>query len=299
MNLNNIERVFYSNICFCCNNYCQNCISSSVKLKINRFMTPDVFEKTIFDFKINNNDIWNINGGEPTMTPFIADIIKICHNASKHIILYTNGRLLSKLPMEIISMIERIIVPIYGCESIHDKYVGVSGAFRQTYNSLIPILQCFPEKVNIKLLLMEDTLNIENLISNDHWEWLVKAKNISITRVLKNISSNTPPSYLLSRRAEKIIKYLLNFDKKLKIFDIPICLFSSELQTIFSKIHDCNLPEVIMIEGLANYAYPNYSRPTNYMSTCSSCRFSRSCIKIMQNYFCPLIENGCVYRSIE
>lgn len=299
MNLNNIKRVFYSNICFCCNNYCKNCISSSVKLKINRFLTPDIFEKTVLDFNITNNDIWNINGGEPTMSPFISDIIKICHAASKHIILYTNGRLLANLPMDIISMTERIIVPIYGCETTHDKYVRVSGAFHQTYYSLIPILQRFPEKVNIKLLLLEDTLNIENLISSAYWKWLSRGEHMSVTRVLQNFSSNTPPTDMLSHRAEKLIKYFMSINKKLRVFDIPVCQLSSELQSTFSKIQYENLPKVIMIENLSRYAYPNYCKPTDYKPECKSCLLSKSCVKIMQNYFCPLIENSCVYCSTE
>lgn len=132
----NKSRVCYCNITYKCNNNCRNCISHNVKRHTDREVTVEDYIFFKEHFHLDENDIWTISGGEPTLSNNFVHIVNYCHSVSPHIIVYSNGRRLNLLPTEILKKIERIIVPVYGEKAFHNRYVNSPYAYDETMRSL-------------------------------------------------------------------------------------------------------------------------------------------------------------------
>lgn len=100
----NKSRVCYCNITYKCNNNCRNCISHNVKRHTDREVTVEDYIFFKEHFHLDENDIWTISGGEPTLSNNFVHIVNYCHSVSPHIIVYSNGRRLDLLPTEILKM---------------------------------------------------------------------------------------------------------------------------------------------------------------------------------------------------
>lgn len=303
MDNNEYKRIFYFNITFSCNNKCRNCISHSTMN--HNIQVIDVNDLIAIDelYHIRSIDIVNINGGEPTLSCYFEEIINWIFDRSHHIVVYSNGRNISRLPRKIINKIERFIIPIYGHEYAHDKYVGVNGAYHETMESLIGLLNAgIVDKCEIKLLF-EETGNIEDFIQCDDWQLLLSNHRFSITRVLDNINDCQPCSLMLSSKAEETIVSLIRHGKCIKFYDFPICQFSKSFQDYLEMIYD-NEPiqyseNVIYCGKNGNSIHVDYRRKTSYWEKCKKCSKSIICTQIMHNYFCPIIENDVCKLIIE
>lgn len=296
-----MNRIFYANITFACNNRCANCISHSVRGYSNDSLSVNDFRLIDEKFNINKGDIWNINGGEPTLSKHFPQIINFCYSKSPHIILYSNGRLISSISNNILDKIERIIIPIYGPESIHDEYVQSNGAYKETVNSLTQIIRRNPEKCEIKLLFNSNS-SIQSLIASSDWPELSKNIHFSITRVLSSYKDSSPCSLETNHAAEELITKLVSEGKKVRYYDLPFCQFSQGFQRrIKQSYKDSNKLDsnVISILSNGNYKISNYRIPTSYFEQCQECSNSELCVMIMRNIFCPIIEQKECYISIE
>ena len=129
------------------------------------------------------NDVWTISGGEPTLNPDFNDIVSFCHNYSNHIIVYSNGRTLSKIPKKTLSRIERIIVPIYGDEATHNEYVRSSNAYRETIDSMVKVLDYDTNKLDVKILFIDPQKGI-SFLKSPEWNDVITNNHFSISRVI-------------------------------------------------------------------------------------------------------------------
>lgn len=232
------KRIFYFNITFSCNNKCRNCISHSTIS--HNIQVIDVNDLIAIDelYHIRSVDVVNINGGEPTLSYNFEEIINWIFDRTHHIVVYSNGRNISMLPGKIINAVERFIIPIYGNEDAHDKYVGVKGAYQETIESLAGLLNAgIVDKCEVKLLF-DETGNIEDFMQCDDWSLLLNNHRFSITRVLDSINDCQPCSLMLSSKAEETIISLLRHGKCIKFYDYPICQFSKSFQDYLARIYD-------------------------------------------------------------
>ena len=288
------KRIFYFNITFSCNNKCRNCISHSTIS--HNIQVIDVNDLIAIDelYHIRSVDVVNINGGEPTLSYNFEEIINWIFDRTHHIVVYSNGRNISMLPGKIINAVERFIIPIYGNEDAHDKYVGVKGAYQETIESLAGLLNAgIVDKCEVKLLF-DETGNIEDFMQCDDWSLLLNNHRFSITRVLDSINDCQPCSLMLSSKAEETIISLLRHGKCIKFYDYPICQFSKSFQDYLARIYD-NEPtryseDVIYCGKKGKSILVNYRRRTKYWEKCKKCSKSIICTQIMHNYFCPTIE---------
>lgn len=297
-----MKRIIYHNITFQCNNRCIHCISKSVKTLSKDVIKVDDIQFVDKIFNVNEEDVWNINGGEPTLSEHFGSIIDFCHTKSPHIIVYSNGRNLINISKSLLSKVERIIVPIYGDELSHNFYVGDTNAYKETCISLEDIIARFPQKVDIKLLL-DDNNNIEKFFKTIEWDKIRDNIHFSITRILKGYHDKTICSPQIAERAEIIIEKFIEQNKKVRFYDIPFCLFSRQFQKKISQMEISKSEEYdkTIIMGYGNFRYKtvNYSEPTNIFKKCLLCSNHIYCTQIMHNYFCPMIYDDKIYLSTE
>lgn len=296
----NKSRVCYCNITYRCNNNCRNCISHNVKRHTDREVTVEDYIFFKEHFHLDENDIWTISGGEPTLSNNFVQIVNYCHNVSPHIIVYSNGRRLNLLPTEILKKIERIIVPVYGEKAFHNRYVNSPYAYDETMRSLKKIIDIDPNKIDIKFMLQEYD-KMEQFFDSVNWSFLKQNKHFSVSRVLPSIEKSKCPD-IIAKKAERIIKGLSKLGKNIRFYDIPVCLFTKDLQEYLSKVQiEVMTYDPIVICGSSEKRYKlfPFNKPTDILKKCISCSMLSVCSMIMQNYFCPMLSGSKVIITTE
>lgn len=292
------SKVCYCNITYKCNNVCDCCVSYNVKRHNPKEITIDDYKLLREQNSIGEDDIWTISGGEPTMSPYFADIINYCYQYSSHIIVYSNGRNLSTIPVDIINRIERIIIPLYGVESIHNQYVGSAKAYKETIKSIERILEFNKNKIDLKILLAEDN-ETEMLMNSQEWNVLKYNSHFSVTRLL---DESHPLCSRLVNSAERVIRCLVSAGKKVRFYDFPFCWFSKIFQKEISEmpLHLSNIDrQVICGTTGGRQILFSFNKRSDYFAHCSNCVNAIYCTMIMKNYFCPSIEDGKILITTE
>ena len=294
------HRICYCNITYKCNNSCQNCVSHNVKRHTNREVTIEDYIYFQNQFHFGGNDVWTISGGEPTLSDNLIQIINFCHQISSHVIMYSNGRNLKLLPNHTLEKIERIIVPIYGEENFHNNYVNSSVAFKETMKSIEKIIESNPSKIDLKLLLQKGD-NMESLFVSPYWNFLRKNEHFSISRVLATVDDKSYDREI-AQKADVIFERLLDLNKQIRLYDIPVCLLNKKSQSFLTNLPiEHKLFDTNVICGSSNkrYKFFPFNKPTNIIKECKRCKMSSLCIMIMQNYFCPLVSNSKIVITTE
>lgn len=149
-----MKRIFYSNITYGCNSNCIFCYSHNTRhgeKNYNEISLSSLMEYWIRK-GLSENDRVIINGGEPLLHSEIQEIIELLNNFGCEVLIYTNGRLLPYLNLEKIDRRYRFIIPIHGCEELHDNITKVNGSYYEAITGLQYLLRgnC---KVDIKIIL--------------------------------------------------------------------------------------------------------------------------------------------------
>lgn len=294
-----MRRVCYCNITYKCNNNCQCCISHNVRKGTNSNLGLDDYSFFQKKFSLCADDVWTISGGEPTLNPNFNDIISFCHNYSKHIIVYSNGRTLAKLPRETLNKIERIIVPIYGDETTHNEYVRNGDAYKETIASIVKILEFDKDKLDLKILFIDSQKGIGFLKSSE-WHDVVANKHFSISRVINDRQRND--FHDICRAASDVFDSLLALDKVVRFYDLPLCeLRCGTLSRILKSVDLTRIFDPNVICGSTDHRYTlfPFNKQTDDYPKCEACPNRLICVRIMQNYFSPVIINGVVHIDTE
>jgi len=292
----NRARLFYFNIDYICNNNCKYCCSKSTRNRLSDIIEIEDIEVLIKKFNINCNDTIVLSGGEPTVSPVFFDIITLLHQVTQKIIVYTNGRLINGIDDNLIGCIQRFIVPVYGLLENHDNYVGVKGAFKETYEGMIRLIKHNVDILELKIVY-DSERNFTELVNSSCFKTLMKNNRFSITRLL--IQSGE--EQIIQKKSLNIIEdeivYLWSLGKKVKFYDFPFCTFSDNFKT---KIRFCYNPELnemydifyCKAGGVSNRI--SFDKKSDYFNKCLYCHDNIFCCKMMQNYYCPIVyDNTC------
>ena len=291
-----MRRICYCNITYKCNNNCQCCISHNVRKGTDKNLGLDDYSFFQKKFSLGANDVWTISGGEPTLNPEFNDIISFCHNYSEHIVVYSNGRTLSKIPTETISKIERIIVPIYGDETTHNEYVRSGNAYRETIDSMVKVLDYDKNKLDVKILFIEGI----SFLKSSEWNDIIANNHFSISRVIKNGQHEHYQD--ICSAASDVIEPLLDLNKIVRFYDLPLCkLRLGTLSRILKSVNLTGSFDSNVICGSTEHRYTifPFNKHTDYFPKCEGCPNRSICARVMQNYFVPVIVNGVVYIDTE
>lgn len=118
-----------------CNFNCPICISDAKRIGGTN-LTVKRFTRLIHDLPKSIVRL-TITGGEPTLNDGIEDILNISTGKFGGTVLSTNGYHFKKLESIIKNRSNLIVaVSLHGPEAVHDKFVGVKGAFKNAVKSI-------------------------------------------------------------------------------------------------------------------------------------------------------------------
>ena len=196
------------NITYECNNHCIFCISHNTKNRTRKVENPLEIIKSVNEkYNFAQNDLFIVNGGEPTISPYFAKLLDYLLATPINIIVYSNGRSLSKYLQYTENKRIRWIVAFYGLQNIHDKYTGINGSFLETFYSLQSISIENRKRVSVKFLI-ED----ENQISDfkELAKILTDYEEIHVSLIL---NKNRTKRFELSKAASSFIEVGLLFGR--------------------------------------------------------------------------------------
>lgn len=270
----NINRLFYLNITYLCNNNCLFCIShntnSLTKKDTDLFLVKKILmEKIPFD-----KDIFIINGGEPTVIgKKLVDFVEYLSSLNfKTIVIYTNGRLLQNLAPLYWNRRLRIIVPLCGNQYLHNKLVNNQNAYQETVSNLEKYSSIF--NISVKILISE------LLSKKEFTDTFSLTAGFTNRIILSYISNFYKLNYISSEKAVTMIKEEVNSKIKdslhLEITNLPICKLFDVEKIPKKHFQEITIGDYYFIKD--NWFYPiNYNRDHCWNINCSSCKLHKYC----------------------
>lgn len=273
-----MNRKFYFNITYACNNDCIMCASNSYKGKrTSPIIKFQKFKDIIQTRNIDSDDMVVLNGGEPTVHPSFEKLINICKKKDIFIYLFTNGRKFTNKNFSkkiIRGFYGRIAIPFYSyLEEKHDKITYSPGSFNASGKGVRNIREIIKDEgikeieLELKTLVLRSNMNELTEIASFFLE------NFKFEHFLIS-------SIHVSEKAEKIgndelIKISTCFSQIRKCFD----LF---LEKSNVKIHSYFIPLCLL-------------RDTKYEKACSHSYYKsdREC----DYYFDPYNPEGMEWTS--
>lgn len=153
-------RKIYCTINSICNNNCINCFLSKNFKENEEILSMEKLQRAFNNIKIEEGDIIEVNGGEPTLHPQLIDILAFLRsNFPVKIVLLTNGQKLADYNYaKLISrFINDVVVTLYTLdEKIHDFITKTPGSFKKKIKAL-KNLNKLGVKLHIKTLIMKQT----------------------------------------------------------------------------------------------------------------------------------------------
>lgn len=286
---------YYSNIIYRCNNKCPHCISHNTN---KRRLNEGVYDilKDIFPITGNyDNDIFIINGGEPTLSEDFIPILDFLIERKIKIVVYSNGRLLRNKNIEKYKRDPKIrfIVPLYGKEEIHNQYTGTL-SYKETMESIYSFNKS--DGLDIKFLISADT-KIEDL-KELYTEVYPHCNFINISAILckGNYEIRKSQANIIS----EFIEYLISNNQPLKISNFPICGFSQNLRNYLNN-------GVCKEQKIANYYFISskeifkikYDQMHRWEKSCSNCCWKSLCVDNGIKYRVMTISNGNIFLGEE
>lgn len=280
------KRIFYFNINYACNNRCIFCYSHNTLLSnyhdecsTNKIITY------LEQFEVNEKDRIIINGGEPLLYSNFENLIAELKRYNCEILIYTNGRLLDKVPHDCFSQNIRVIVPIHGCEMVHDKITRIPGSFKETMNGIKSVdenCQCF---LDIKIIInpemiynttvLEECLRAYDAVSFNGAVHIVKMADtkVSIRNGCASIDNNQAAMYTRIlfdywKSRGKIVKIFDTCIKELEIEDKLIVQNDLNVKVFFK---DCHLEKEIPLER-------------SFPGECFDCQIKNICQSAVEQY---------------
>ena len=286
------------NITYRCNNQCLYCISDTTKNKRFDIKNPlKLITETDYQYNLSSNDIFIINGGEPTLSPFFEDIIAYLYIKKCKIIVYSNGRNLSNSNIKqiIFSSNVRWIIPFYGIKETHDYYTGSTGSFDDTFSSISSIPESMRGKFCIKLLLKD----IKQI--NDFKQLLYLLKWQSEVHLSMILTNDISARFDLSTSTQSFIDELYSTYGKVKLSNIPLCCLSEQLRKALNRYndkHEFRIDEYYFIDYNKVYQI-NYNTNHNWSRQCKNCKYLHFCPDNSKKYRALCISNNSSFLDFE
>ena len=274
------------NITYKCNNGCIFCISNTTKRKLFDLEKPlKMIMQVDKEYNFTEQDIFIVNGGEPTLSDDFVEIINFLNKKRMKIIVYSNGRKLKETSIRniITSTNIRWIIPFYGLQKTNDYYTNVDGSFKDTYEAISTIPETHRNKISLKLLVKEKKQIKEFIRLIELLDW---KSEIHISLILDD---NIQERIKLAKKLKRILFFLFSKQLKIKISNVPICCLPQKMKKIlnyYNKMKEKGIKKYYFIDY--NKIYPiNYDKNHVWMEKCKKCRHIHYCV-----------DNGKKYRAL-
>ncbi len=151
-----------------CNFSCRMCVSTQCHAE-KVIKSGDVDLPTIMRFVgavCMYQPVVHIGGGEPFMRKDMLNIVAAIKDKGLKCLLTTNGFLMdAHVRAGILKYVDVLIVSLYGPREVHDKVVGINGAFDQTVVNLKPLIARKRKGIKIIISCIPLPENIDSLPS--------------------------------------------------------------------------------------------------------------------------------------
>lgn len=279
------KRLFYMNITYSCNNKCNFCISHNTRNRTKKVENPmSIIKNTHKTYSFNKNDIFIINGGEPTVSPKLKGILDFLVEFECKIIIYSNGRLLYRFKEFFSYSNIYWIIPFYGLKELHDKYTGVKGSFLETLSSLREINNT--ENISVKFLIHEESQ------INDFFDLAeILRQNIHEIHISLILHNNFSQRYKLADKVNNLISYLQsNF--VIKLSNIPLCRLNLGINLDELKMNDISEYYYIAEDEVVKKI--DYDKNHKWSELCSNCSLRNICSDTNKKYRVLKINHGII-----
>ncbi|MCI7565676.1 MAG: radical SAM protein [Treponema sp.] len=266
------------NITYECNNRCIFCISHNTRNITCHVEKPlEIIKAVNNEYKFSKNDLFIVNGGEPTTSKYFESILAYLLATEINIVVYTNGRTLSKYLQYTKNSRIRWIIAYYGLNELHDKYTGRKGSFLETFISLQSIDVKNRSNVSVKFLI-EDKEQIEQF--KELSEMLANYNEIHLSLILND---NIKKRLKLGKYVSVLIKELFK-THIVKLSNLPLCTLDSDIKINFENLIVKNINEYYFIDEKANVKKIDYDRNHKWLSQCDSCKVHNICCDNYKKY---------------
>lgn len=242
-----IKRIFYFNITYGCNSNCIFCYSHNThhnSISSNEISIQD-FSKYLENKNISSKDRIIINGGEPLLHTNIIELLNYIKNYKCEKLIYTNGRLLSKIDLSTLDSSFRFIVPIHGYQKLHDSITQVDGSYKQTIEGLSNFKKNTNCKSDIKIILNKGMIQNKesfkktlNSFDNIYFNNAVHLTKMADTIVSKKNNCKSLNNNEICYNMNKMFEYFLKRKCPIKLFDTCIKNFDWLNNYNFEKISE-------------------------------------------------------------
>ena len=241
-----------------------------------------------------------INGGEPLLHPELMTMLHYLDEKDCEVLIYTNGRLLSKFNFSFLDDKFRFVVPIHGDSALHDRITQVPGSFTETQSGIDSLYQsnC---RCDLKIILNEYIIQFheefERLLgqlSKLNFRGCYHLTQMADTRLSRangcmSISWNDSAPLVA-----EFVDWSLDRGINVKVFDTCIRkvqqLEQSLLQVIASPIR-------VFFKDQSQYREIYLSRAID--ESCQSCEYRAKCKSAVDEYHALLFTPSGVYDDLE
>lgn len=229
--------VFWLVLTYGCNNKCLYCYADCGSSKESVFM-PIKYAFDVVDMMVKNNvKKCLLIGGEPTLYPFLPELIKfIRDNSEITTSLITNGRklsLISYLDKLINSGLNRAVISIEGSSADVHNFITVAKSFDETIKA---VENCLKKSLPVTTLTTINAYNFNDLLLLVKMLNNIGVKDIAFNCAIPTVEGNKTRSDFVvvlsdvARKMEEIYYFARDLGIKVNFnATIPICLISEKI----------------------------------------------------------------------
>lgn len=295
-----VNKVYYININYLCDNKCIFCYSHNTNNLKNSNFSLKRLEELFKKYKISSNDRVILNGGEPLLHKEIDGILNFLHKKCVEILIFTNGRNIRKLNPKYLNNKIRFIVPIHGSRDIHNYITGDKKSFDETMDSLNWLFyNNFNCLVDMKIILNEKTIEKEGFEKSlEIWKKIPFNNAIHITKMMET-------------KVSKINNCKKLDDKKIKKYNLKLFNEFKELKKI--KFYSTCIYEVLNLKNYeiienqfqvkllyVDYQSEKYIKLKKNTKECErKCEYSTFCFSETEQYNVLEIFQNKILKNME
>ena len=273
-----------------CNYSCQMCVSGKLK-EAHGEGKGDVDLPAMKDFiraVRRHQPLFHIGGGEPFMRKDLLEIISFIKQSGLKCLVTTNGFLMEEQTLKgLEGLVDVWIISLYGPREIHDKVVGVEGAFDKTVDHLKSLVKNKRKdmRVMVSCIAMPESLGsfqtflayLQSLgvdaVKIEHLNFLT-SKECAVLTVPEGSDFDLTPAILIDDQnfQERFVQELVRLRKETLRFSMPVrmkpCLTDQQIKDWYlnfpKRDHECR--------------FITHSVFVNYNGDIIPCQFLTHCV---------------------
>ncbi|WP_278549279.1 radical SAM protein [Paraclostridium bifermentans] len=299
------KRIFYFNITYGCNNNCVFCYSHNTTHSsiAHNELTLDSFNEYLKRNSVSSDDRIILNGGEPLMHSNLKDILTILKNIGCETIIFTNGRLLNRINLNLLNEKFRFVVPIHGYKELHDKITKVKGSYIETIHGMKKFdSRDVTAKLDLKIILNEGMIEstesfnkMLNALDSIYFNNSVHITKMADTIISKkNNCKSMNNNDIVSYYTRLLFDYFSKYDYSIKLFDTCI----KDINQIENKNLN-RLKSAIEVNG-KDFLHEEIVETCRNLNNCASkCSKRDYCISSVFEYKVLEFSRNQFYENLE